>query len=136
MRHARPEARLQLHVAIVSRNPDTIEGLESYLRGAGVTTCSTRTLRRASTLATAVSAVVLFPDDFAWDATVTTLAECRAKSPRVPFVLVTRTPQRFEALVSADAAALSVVVPKPAWSWTILDAIRAHVDEESGAANR
>jgi hypothetical protein len=130
MQPAQPKPRRPLHVAIVSKNSETLEGLESYLRGAGVVTSSTRLIARAAELGAGASAVVLFPDDYTWDAAISALTKCRTKTPRAPLVLVTRTPQRFEALTAPDDAALTVVVPKPAWSWTILDAIRAHVNDE------
>jgi hypothetical protein len=118
-------------VAIVSRNTETLEGLENYLRGAGATTSSTRAIVRSPDLAASASALVFFPDDYPWDGAIAALARWRSANPRAPFVLVTRTPQRFEALAAEDDEVLTVVVPKPAWSWTILDAIRAHLDDES-----
>ncbi|HEX7669860.1 MAG TPA: hypothetical protein VF395_09765 [Polyangiaceae bacterium] len=129
MQHAQPKPR-PLHVAIVSKNSETLEGLGSYLRGAGVVTSSTRAIARAAELGAGASALVLFPDDYTWDGAVAALAECRSRNPRAPLVLVTRTPQRFEALARPGDEAFTVVVPKPAWTWTILDAIRAHLDHE------
>ncbi len=117
-----------VHVAVVSRNAETLEGLEAYFQGAGVTTSSSSVVVHAPELAARASALVLFPDDYASDVTMDILANCRNKNPKTPVILVTRTPQKFEALASEDDAALTVVVPKPAWSWTILDAIRAHLD--------
>jgi hypothetical protein len=119
-----------LHVAIVGRNSETLEGLASYLQRAGVLTSSTRLIGRAAELGTSASALVLFPDDYTWDGAVAALARCRTQNPRAPLVLVTGTPQRFEALTAPNHRDLIVVVPKPAWSWTILDAIRAHLDDE------
>jgi DNA-binding NtrC family response regulator len=129
MQPTQPKPR-PLHVAIVSKNAETLEGLEAYLRGAGVLTSSTRAIARAAELGASASALVLFPDDYTWDGAVAALTKCRTQNPRAPLVLVTRTPQRFEALAGPDDGALTVVVPKPAWSWTILDAIRAHIDDE------
>jgi hypothetical protein len=121
-----------LHVAVVSTNSETLDGLESYLRGAGVTTTCTRNIGNAAKLGTGASAIVIFPDDFGWNAAVAALTECRSKNPHLLAVVVTSTPQRFEALTSPGDGAVPLVVPKPAWSWTILDAIRAHLDTVPG----
>ena len=42
--------------------------------------------------------------------------------------LVTKEPKRFESLPTGDGAVVPLVVPKPIWGWTILDAIRARLD--------
>jgi hypothetical protein len=123
-------ARAPLHVAIVSRNPETVEGLESYLHGVGIVTSSSRLIDRAAELGAVASAVVLFPDDYEWEAAVAALSSCRRRNPRTLPVLVTRTPQRFESLAGPEGGALPLLVPRPSWSWTILDAIRAHLDEQ------
>jgi hypothetical protein len=44
-------------------------------------------------------------------------------------VVVTREPQRFEeAFNRAGGAPAPVIVPKPAWGWIILDAIRGPLE--------
>jgi DNA-binding response OmpR family regulator len=123
--------RQPLHVAIVSRNPETVEGLARYLEEAGAITSSTSALVRAPAVGAPTSALVIFPDDYPWDAVLSTLARCRAETQTLPLVIVTRSPRQFEAFALADEGALTVVIPKPAWSWTILDAIRLHLHETS-----
>jgi hypothetical protein len=73
------------------------------------------------------SAVVVFPDDFEWEAVVPALTACLRSSPQALPVIVTNTPERFESFVWPDDAAVPFVIPKPAWGWTILDAIRSHL---------
>lgn len=124
--------RHRLRVAIVSRNAGTLAGLETYLQRAGVTTSGTRQIERSGEVASGVSAVVVFPDDFDWDAVVPALRACMRSSPRALPVVVTNAPQRFESLVWPDDSAIPLVIPKPAWGWTILDAIRAHLNEPTG----
>jgi len=118
-----------LHVIIVSDNPETIDGLENYLRGAGVTTQSTRFLEKALEMIPVLpAALVLFPDNFAKDAVFATVTVLQAQRPRTLAVLVTGEPKRFQALPSIPGALPPLVVQRPAWGWTILDAIRANVD--------
>ena len=46
-------------------------------------------------------------------------------------VLVTKNPQTFRDQMNPDGSSLlPVVVPKPAFGWAILDAIRAHAAPE------
>ncbi|WP_394846849.1 hypothetical protein LZC95_05210 [Pendulispora brunnea] len=125
---SRPE-NPALHVTIVSDNPETRDGLERYLRAAGIEVRSTAQLADASKLVPVrVAALVLFPDDFATDAVLASLAELRSRRPRMLPVLVTREPKPFQALPFLAGRAAPLIVPKPAWGSTILDAIRAHLD--------
>jgi hypothetical protein len=115
-----------LGVAIVSRNPETLDGLQAYLSGAGVASRCTSEIDDCWHVAPASTlAFVLFPDDFPWERAVAALASLAAERPRALPVLVTAHPKRFAEL--ADATRV-VVVPKPVWGWMILDAIRAHLD--------
>jgi DNA-binding NtrC family response regulator len=115
-------------VAIISANPETIDGLQSYLESAGMATRGTRQLEDCGELtAPSTVAVVLFPDDFPPARVLETIAKVDAQRPSVLCMLVTSQPQTFEALASGRRSLL--VVPRPAWGWTILDAIRAHVDD-------
>lgn len=120
-----------LHVAVVSKNPETLDGLEAYLQRAGVTTSGTLQIEQSAQLGAAASAIVVFPDDFDWDAVVPALTECLRANPRALPVLVTKAPQRFEAIAWPKDGAVPLLVPKPAWGWTILDAIRAHLSNSS-----
>jgi hypothetical protein len=130
-----PRARAaKLHVAIVSRNPETLDGLEAYLQQAGVSTSTTRQIERSAQIGSGVSALVLFPDDFEWDGVVQALILCSSSNPRALPVIVTNAPQRFENLHWPKNTTIPLVVPRPAWGWKILDAIRAHSSgrDESG----
>jgi hypothetical protein len=116
-----------LRVAIVSRNSGTLGDLEAYLQRAGVTTIGTQQIERSPEIMSGVSAVVVFPDDFEWETVVPALNACLHSSPRALPVVVTNAPQRFEAFVGPDDCALPLVIPRPAWGWTILEAIRSHL---------
>ncbi|MBX3232575.1 MAG: hypothetical protein KIT84_16490 [Labilithrix sp.] len=114
-------------VTIVSTNRATLDDLQVYLRGAGVEARCMRDLREcvASTPAS-TQAFVLFPDDFRWEKVVATLAELAERRPTALPVLVTAHPQRFKTLTPPPSV---LIVARPAWGWTILDAIRAHYDQ-------
>jgi hypothetical protein len=125
---AKRETSLAFEVAIVSANPETLDGLQSYLSSAGVRARCTRDVAECARFAPATTtAFVLFPDDFQWEKVAAAIGELRELRPRALRVLVTSHPRRLEELASADS---DVVVARPAWGWTILDAIRAHVGGE------
>jgi hypothetical protein len=125
--HARAPRKAALEVAIVSDNPETLDGLKSYLSAAGVMARCTRDLLDCVRLAPpSTMASVFFPDDFPWETVIATIAELTKSRPRALPVLVTSQPQRFESLTQPDGV---LIVPRPAWGWTILDAIRVHLDE-------
>lgn len=118
-------------VAIVSANPETVDGLESYLRGVGMAARGSRRLESCSRLVTpSTVAVVLFPDDFSWETVLATLAELASRKASMLRLLVTGQPSKFERLAANRNV---IVVPRPAWGWTILDAIRAHLDGNDAA---
>jgi hypothetical protein len=120
-----------LHVTIVADNPETLDGLEAFLRRAGVTTVGTKHIEKLSeTPPPASSVVVFFPDDFPKSSVLSALKALRSKCPTTLAVLVTKEPKRFEGLPSNEGGVAPLVVPKPVWGWTILDAIRARLDLE------
>lgn len=129
-------SKKSLSVTVVASHPGTLEGLELYLHGAGVFANGTRMVDRVLEMTPpACAAVILFPDDFPEEAVVKALAALQRERPNVLAVIVSQEPQRFEHVAgtrgSQDLAPL--VIPKPAWAWTILDAVRARLDADDGA---
>ena len=113
------------HVVIFSANPETLDGLEAYLCSVGFQAKGRRQLDASSGLTSASTlAIVLFPDDFPWDAVIATVGALAAKSTSTLRVLVTGEPKKYEHLIAGRKN--FVVVPRPIWGWTILDAIRSH----------
>jgi hypothetical protein len=122
---SRPQA---LYVTIVTGNPETADGLQAYLQRAGVTSHTTRALGDSSMIPPGSTAVVLFPDDFESADVVKRIPLLRAARPRLLIVVVTNEPHRLNAVLKADAeSVLPVVFSKPAFGWSILDAIRGPV---------
>jgi hypothetical protein len=69
--------------------------------------------------------MVLFPDDFSTDEVLRELARLRREEPGVLPLVVTGEPKRYEQVVRADMTGRApIVIPRPAWGWLILDAIR------------
>lgn len=116
-----------LLVTVVSQNAETLDGLQAYFERSGVQTRGVHALSAAGTIAPANDAVVLFPDDFDPPGVVELIAKLRRTRPRLLLLLITRQPQRFEAVVAPDGRSTPpLVLPRPSFGWTILDAIRSH----------
>lgn len=127
-----PKSRLgPTYVTIVSKNPETTEGLESYLRRAGVRSHCECVLRDMHAIAPErATATVIFLDDFAEEDVLGFIRRLRDTRPRLLALLVTGEPQRFRPAVEPDGTSLPpIVLPKPSFGWEILDAIRAHAAE-------
>jgi DNA-binding NtrC family response regulator len=110
-------------VAVVSDNAETLDDLERYLCDAGIAARGTRSLEQACEMVSASrSVVVLFPDDFPTIRVFAALAALRRRRPGAQAVLVTKDHRRF---ASAEGA---LVIPKPVWGFTILDAVRTRLE--------
>jgi hypothetical protein len=113
------------YVTVVADNPQTIEVLSSYFTRAGVPTNATRELDTGS-IPPAATAVVLFPDDFAVVHVAARLLALRRARPKLLVVIVSAAPQLLGTALAPDGRSVPpLVLPKPAFGWTILDAIRA-----------
>ncbi len=124
---AKDGARRVDDVVIVSTNPETLDGLQRYLRDAGVAARCTRDVSQCTKVGSPNAvAFVVFPDDFPWEHVVVTLASLSQQRPEALPVLVTSRPDRFERVTTAGSV---LIVPRPAWGWTILDAIRNHLEQ-------
>ena len=128
-----------IHVTIVSDNPETLDGLEAYLRRAGVATNGTKHVDRLSqVMPAATSVVLLFPDDFPHAAVLSALATLRAERPKALPVLVTKEPKRFQLLTQRHARkagdVVPLIVPKPIWGWAVLEAIRTRLEADESEA--
>jgi hypothetical protein len=130
-------SKKSLSVTVVASNSGTLEALELYLHGAGVFANGIRLVDRVLEMTPPTSAaVILFPDDFREEDVVKALVALQRERPQVLAVIVTHEPQRFGHVAgtrgSQDLAPL--VIPKPAWAWTILDAVRARLDADDASA--
>lgn len=109
-------------VVIVATNPETIDGLEGYLRAAHVTArCTTDLDRCVGLVGKATLAFVIFPDDFGRERVLSVVADLQQRCRSVVPILITANATRFADLLPKSV----VVMARPVWGWSILDAIRA-----------
>lgn len=122
-------------VTVVSKNAATLAGLKTYLEGAGVLADTTEALERVVDMTHPLAAaVILFPDEYEPAVAKEALGLLKSARPNVLAVIVTHEPHRFE---KSDEARMGVGAPlvlaKPAWAWTILDAVRARLQALSSS---
>jgi hypothetical protein len=116
-----------LRVCVVAQNPETIDALHDYLSRAGVSSYSSRRLVELDLATSHTSLLVLFPDEFDREQVCQAIAELRAAHRRLPILLITGAPQHYShATLVKNLTPPPIVLPKPAFGWTILEAIRAH----------
>lgn len=119
-----------LKLTLVSRDPDTLWGVHDYLTRVGASLKTTSQLEQASEAGTNSDAIVLFADEYPYEAIVSTLAEL---PPRLVVIVTGRT-NEFEPLRNrSDLRARLVVLRRPTWGWMLLDAVRAGVSDEPEA---
>jgi hypothetical protein len=116
-----------LRVCVVAQNPETIDALHDYLSRAGMSPHSSRQLLELDSAASHSSLLVLFPDEFDREQVCEAIAGLRAAHRRLPILLITGAPQHYgQAALASSLTPPPIVLPKPAFGWTILEAIRAH----------
>jgi hypothetical protein len=117
------------YVTVVADNPQTLDGLHAYFQAAGVASNGTPKLADVSLVPSAATAVVLFPDDFQRGEAEATIVSLRRARPKLLIVVVTGAPQHLGAALEPDGHSVPpLVLPKPAFGWTILDAIRGRTN--------
>lgn len=113
------------NVLVVSDNRETLDGLQTYLQRAGVNARGSSELDGPAWENPTINAIVLFPDDFEEGDVMQAAVRLAIARPNVLRVLVTREPRRFGLLLkTTEAVPPPVILPKPAWGWTILEVIR------------
>src|SRR5579859_1183953 len=119
-----------LLVTVISNNQGTRQALEAYLRTAGVAVNGTGHIERVLEMTPLpCAAVIVFPDDYSRDVVTKAFTTLKKERPDVLAVIVTSEASRFERPRHPGSNRLvPLVIPKPAWAWTILDAVRARLD--------
>ena len=119
-------------VVVVCENPETVDGLQTYFVSVGISAHSARGLDANTCIPERTTAVVVFPDEFEGDDVVERISSLGGRRPRLLLLIVTGEPQRFAAArKSVKKGSSWLVLPKPAFGWTIVDAIRLHAETNS-----
>ncbi len=115
-------------VVVVGENPETVDGLQAYLVRVGLSVHAARTLEATLSIPERTTAVVVFPDGFRATDVVERITALCGRRPGLLLLVITREPQRFAALKAETSASSCLILAKPAFGWTIVDAIRLHAD--------
>lgn len=114
-------------VTVIAESPETLDGLLGYLGDAGLVSRGLRTLDAMHLVTATRAAVVLFPDGFDTVAAVVLTRVIRAKRGDLLVLIITGDAPRFQEVARpAGRSVTPQLYPKPAFGWTILDAIRNH----------
>ena len=114
-------------VTVIAESPETLDGLLGYLGEAGLVARGLRTLDAMAMVTATRAAVVLFPDGFDTVAAVVLARVIRAKRGDLLLLIVTSNAPRFQEVARPVGRSVTPqLFPKPAFGWTILDAIRNH----------
>lgn len=139
MAHAmrrKPDARKH-DVTVIAESPETLDGLLGYLGQAGLVARGLRSLDAVGIIEATRAAVVLFPDAFEHPSVVALARTIRTKRADLLLVLVTGDAPRYQELtLPLGRSVQPQLYPKPAFGWTILDAIRHHTRAGPGGAQR
>ncbi len=74
-------------------------------------------------------AVVLFPDEFETAEVLMTIEALQREHPLLRLLLVTNSPQRYRDRRVVEGVRPPLPLAKPAFGWSILDAIRASSED-------
>ena len=120
----RPPVKPRL-VTVVAESQQTLDTLCSYFERVGIAGNAARELGDVSMLATDATSLVLFPDGFERLQVEAFVLALRRARPSLLILLVSSAPQHLGAALEPDGSSLPpLVLPRPAFGWTILDAIR------------
>jgi hypothetical protein len=123
-----PTSRSTSTTLIVCDDDTTLIRLRHYLERGGVRARATRLLQDAWREAPRCAALVLMADDFDLREVAAGLYGLCSRSPTPFVIIVTSVRQHFEPTIqSFDHPESVVIIPKPAWGWTILDLIRSRL---------
>ena len=116
-------------VVVVCENAETVDGLQAYFMGVGIPAQSARSLDATLDLPGETTAVVLFPDGFRRNEVVERLLVLHEKWPGLLLLIITSEPRSFATALPSDrSSSWLVVMPKPVFGWSVVDAIRLHAE--------
>jgi hypothetical protein len=99
--------------------------MHAYFSQTGIAVSSRRTINPLAELPGSLSAMVVFPDDFPPHEASAYLSMVRSRRSDLTVVIVTKEPPVYSAMAATNGHPLNaIVLPRPAFGWTILDAIR------------
>jgi hypothetical protein len=110
-------------IAIVSNNPETLDGVQQYLRRVGARALAASRLEDVDAVNADADAVLLFADDYPRAVALRAFARLRASRPATLLVVVTEDVAAYAARAEGSASRV-VVLRRPAWGWMLVDALR------------
>lgn len=117
---------VNLKLALVSTNRETLDGVQDYFRRVGAKLSTIPRLEEARQDVNGADVVVLFADDYPREAALQAVAEFSVKL----VIVVTAEVTAYEARPAKDGMPRVLVLARPAWGWMLLDAVRLAVPRQ------
>ena len=109
---------------VVCDDDGTLLRLREYLTKAGFSFRGARKLADAWRQARSCASMVLMADDFDTGEVVAGMLGMLARPPKPFVVIVTSARRQLEPIALLEQPGSVVIIPRPAWGWTIVDLLR------------
>lgn len=131
----KPKRSPALSITLVAANIPLISELSRYLQTAGVLVRPVPIVGRIVEVPRFDDAIVVFADDLE-PTDVCALVNALPDDHRSPLlVIVTSYPRRYARLGVAEPHKRVLILPRPAWGWSIVDAVRACLERPVSLRN-
>ncbi len=112
---------LDVRLTLVSKDPETLDGVQQYFERMGAAVASAVRLEKAASSVRVADGVLVFPDDYPFNQALSFVLTLDVKV----IVVVTADVERFQSSLRDAACSKNVfVLQRPAWGWMLLDAVR------------
>ncbi len=113
--------KLNLRLALISNDRETLDGVQQYFQRLGARISIAPRLEDAAARTSGADAALLFADDYPHEEALRVIPALSVKL----VVVVTADVGNFRVSLPAERRADRVLVlPRPAWGWMLLDAVR------------
>lgn len=124
----KPKRSRTLSITLVTADGRMLAELSRYLQTAGVFVRPVPILGGTLQVPRYDDAIVVFADEFASREMLALVGALSADDRSPLLVLVTSNLARYAELGVAEPRKRVVILPRPAWGWSIVDAVRACVE--------
>ena len=116
---------VNLKLALVSTNRETLDGVQEYFKRVGAQLFTIPRVEDVREKAQGADVVVLFADDYPREAALKAVAELSVKL----VIVVTAEVHAYSARPAKKGMPRVLVLARPAWGWMLLDAVRLAMPE-------
>jgi hypothetical protein len=119
---------LKLTIALISRNRETLDGVQEYFRRVGARLSTLSELEDSRNRVSEADVVIIFADDYPQEAVKRAIVELSVQL----IVIVTENINAYAPRPAKAGMPRVLVLTRPAWGWMLLDAVRSAVPTVAG----